>query len=671
MILAYTKQNFNDGEVLYASQLNKMDNQIEANTNAINSNTETINSHTNAINALENLRVNDKPDAINTHISDGGRKAIRAMVSFIDDDCRKEVYENVVDGIDRSLLSVIGEKDAEGNISKINIPYMLACPPGDILDEDTNTGKSGYMTKQQLLNMYNAGVELTCHHFHQYNMDDTEHFQDIYAYENDLKSCQEKFLSWGINDVNTVSYPQGRYVDEFINTVKKYYKMGFTVTPGINTIPYESYYMKRVGLFKNAQDDTNGTAAAETLEEAKGYVDQVKADGGWLIFMTHAWYAGFSKDALNLLIQYIIDEGVEIVGVHEALEATGNVIETGVFKKPLEDATTPYFVVDSDGKVWSYQSGQVDIPEYEKNVELTLIPNKRINFNGIVTDPTKTDASYVVTDYIDVSDCVALIISGFASDNNCLYAFYDESGVVIKKSQVTSAYGETNGVYHLDVNIPKTAKSVVVAGYGYKQMPLIRKVYAYDHLKTYDRKNEKAAINELYDKINGFKSEIVRSTVTTGMKIGASGKTTNTSTSEDPNSFIVSQEMAVDPQYEYYILSGSARWGNAVYAVLDEAGVVIPECSYITTSSDNGRVIKQQKVVMPENAKTFRVASYLDVQPEGFQIIGVKPPENPQYARKGWTTEQINLLEQLFSYVTWNNDSGSAIAEQLITSLKG
>lgn len=759
--MAYTKQNFNDGEVLYATQLNNMDNQIEANTNAINT--------------LENLRVNDNPDTITTYISDGGRKPMRAMISFIDDDCRREVYENVVDGIDCSLLSVIGEKDDKGNI-KINIPYMLACPPGDIFDEDTNTGKSNYMTKNQLLNMYHAGVKLSCHHLHQYNMDDTEFFQDIDDYDNDLKSCQEKFLSWGINDVNTVSYPQGKYIDDFMNVVKKYYKMGFTVTNGVNSIPYESYYMKRVGLFANSASqvtlkiineqslgasggtvdkstgvrcepisvsegeeyvvtcsanwgaacyafwdntntpmegyiaksaenangtklvdyrvrvpagarsmivgantavDPNGTvsiskiANKSTIATAKSYVDQVANEGGWLVFMTHAWYKWFNADDLKELIEYIQEQGIEIVSANEALKNTGNVIETGIFKKPLEDAVSPYFVVDIDGRTWSYQPGQVNIPEYEKNVQLTLVQNKLIDKDGKIATLKTTDLSYVVTDPIDVTDCKALIISGFACDGNCLYSFYDENNYSVKKKQISDSYNSTEGEYHFDVNVPKTAKTVVVAGYTYKQMPLVRKVYAYDHLRTYARNNDKAAINELYDQINGFKSETIRSVAAPGKRLSSSTGGEVTISTNDADKFIISELMAVDTQYDYYIISGAARSQYPICAIFDANGMM--EDSLISNNSDEYTIAKQQKIIMPEGAQTFRVASYLGVQPDGFQIIGVKESvqNDVQYVRKGWTTEQVNLLEQLLGYVTWNNDAGNAIAEQLIASLKG
>lgn len=40
--MSYTKQNFSDGSILMASQLNAMDTQIKANEEAISSNTEAI-----------------------------------------------------------------------------------------------------------------------------------------------------------------------------------------------------------------------------------------------------------------------------------------------------------------------------------------------------------------------------------------------------------------------------------------------------------------------------------------------------------------------------------------------------------------------------------------------------------------------------------------------------
>lgn len=278
----------------------------------------------------------DVPDASRSAaaaaVTDGGRRAKRLMVSFVDDDCRAAVAgpDNV-----NSLEYLIDQKQ---------IPYTLACPPGDLVDPE-KTGR--FITLVDLQRMVSKGVTVSCHAWRQYNMDQ---FATEEAFRADLEAATALFDAWGI-PVQTMSYPQGRYVEEYIPTVKEFYRMGFTVADGINEIPYASYYMHRVGLFEDDEND-DGTAS---LADAVAWVDRLaEMESGWLIFMTHAWYAGFKPALLSDLIDYIRSDdirskGVEIVDIHEALDTTGNVVEAGRVKKPLAEQAHPFFVVDAAG----------------------------------------------------------------------------------------------------------------------------------------------------------------------------------------------------------------------------------------------------------------------------------------------------------------------------------
>lgn len=346
------------------------------------------------------------------YLNDGARRTMPAMISFTDDDCRKEVYENIVNGEDCGLFALI---------KATNIPYTLACPPGNLhVKEDDGNDK--YMTLDQLKEMCEYGVTLSCHHWRQYNMDDTQLLPTVDAYEADLKKCQDKFAEWGIKGVNTVSYPQGKYKRDYMTAAKKYYNMGFTVDRGINKIPYESFYMKRNEVFP-----TNG---AYTLDDAKALVREVAASGGWLIFMTHAWYKTFNYKALaEDLIPYIREQGVEIVDVNTALERTGNVIEVGNFKKPLEENTDSYFVVDAYGTAWSNS--------------LNLIKNdgeEIININagwhdGYYLVPSggfqeHKDTKRIISDKFDVKEGEVYRLTCSAIYTNCLFVVYNADGSV-------------------------------------------------------------------------------------------------------------------------------------------------------------------------------------------------------------------------------------------------
>lgn len=289
-------------------------------------------------------------------VRDAGRRITGAMVSFMDDDCRKEVYHRKSETPNEPSLWEL--------IQELGIPYTLACPPGSIYDPDNPVeGNETYLAVGELLEMYKSGVTISCHHWRQYNMDDTELLPTEADYTADLSKCQSTFAKWGI-EAETVAYPQGKYRDDFIQVVKDFYRMGFTVDRGINEIPYASYYMHRNEVFP-----TNG---AYNIDDAKELVAEAVNNGGWVIFMTHAWYTTFDASGLRELVEHIREQGVPIVDVHDAIRMTGNVVEVGPVKKPLETMTDSFFIVDCKGAAWTNDlhliqkpTGGVEIIEVE------------------------------------------------------------------------------------------------------------------------------------------------------------------------------------------------------------------------------------------------------------------------------------------------------------------
>ena len=235
-----------------------------------------------------------------TRITDGGKEEVAATVSFIDDDCRSAAYA--------TLFPLIKELD---------IPYTLACPPGKI-------GADLYMTQEQLLEMYNYGVTISCHTWAETNMDTLSKDQ----LEENLKKCVEKYREWEITDVNSYAYTQGKYSVDNMSVIKKYFDMGFLVDKGINTIPYESCYMRRVGLFP--------TDGSFSLADAKVYVDKLLT---------------FNATELKDLVSYIKGKSVQIIDVNEMIEKTGNVVDIGYYKKDDLNTGKHYFIVDFTGKI--------------------------------------------------------------------------------------------------------------------------------------------------------------------------------------------------------------------------------------------------------------------------------------------------------------------------------
>lgn len=334
-------------------------------------------------------------------LNDRRKKNTFAMVSFIDDDCREEVFTK--------LFPVIQQK---------GIPYTLACPPGSI---DTVNEEEGYRylkSAEELLPMYNAGVSISCHHYNQKNMDTFATETDYHA---DLQACKEAFSKLGIADVDTICYPQGVVVDDYLRTIKEFNKMGFTVNRGINQIPYESYHMKRCEVFPS-----HGLWG---LEDAMAYVNQLETEGGWLIFMTHAWYDTFDPVGLGDLIDYITGKGIPIVDIHTAMETTGNIIEIGRFRKPIEEMHEAFFVVDANGAVWANDVNTVAKSQVKTEIlNVKYLTSTYMKPGGSLSDAT--DVKRTVSVNVPVAAGEVYRVTGSAIWGGAIYAILDETKAV-------------------------------------------------------------------------------------------------------------------------------------------------------------------------------------------------------------------------------------------------
>ena len=497
------------------------------------------------------------------YLSDGGRTPIHAMVSFMDDDCRSQSYDLLY----RQVIEPLG------------IPYTLSVPLEHL-------GREGYMDEYQLDEMLRSGVSIACHTMAETAMNS----HSVWELDEMLQQWKDEAEALGCGEVLSYAYCNGVWSDELITAVKAHFRMGFTVESGINQIPYESFYMKRVPLFSNkvqeipitpwdgtylnangkllnstpGQRQTSqsipvvpgeefrvtcsavwggscyviysaqgkvlekfnapdtaqgrllidhpiqipqgaaymilshntlhygGTAMAAvkapgdtSLAAAKAYVDQVAREGGWLVFMTHAWYNGFSADELTELVEYIRHAGIPIVDVNDAIRLTGNVIEVGLFRKPLEYATDPYFVVSADGRVYTNGLQTPDVPENYENIRLTL-HQSQVLINNHRT--TAVEPAYLVSDAVDISDCEAVLVSGWAyaydTNNNRGYQIYlitDEKGKVLKSHTAAVSYAEGGeSLDHQYVELPEGAAYITVAGNIYHTRPELTKIYTHN-----------------------------------------------------------------------------------------------------------------------------------------------------------------------------------------------
>ena len=381
-----------------------------------------------------------------TKITDGGKEEVAAAVSFIDDDCRSAAYA--------TLFPLIKELD---------IPYTLACPPGKI-------GADLYMTQEQLLEMYNYGVTISCHTWAETNMDTLSKDQ----LEENLKKCVEKYREWGITDVNSYAYTQGKYSVDNMSVVKKYFDMGFLVNKDINIIPYETYYMRRVGLFP--------TDNSFSLSDAKAYVDKLLTSGGWLIFMTHCWTSTFNVTELKELVSYIKGKSVQIIDVNEMIEKTGNVVDIGYYKKDDLNTGKHYFIVDSTGKIWTDQFSssageKIDIVELTIKTSYSIGKETSSTYKGKLLALTSTNTKFRACEPVSVTDCSEVLITGWSYSGYGIYSFLDESGECVSAKWATKTVSEGgNSVVEERISVPAGAKTLIIAGHSDYVLPGLSKV---------------------------------------------------------------------------------------------------------------------------------------------------------------------------------------------------
>lgn len=372
----YVKQNFTSGQTLTADQLNHIEDGIAT----LESEPKTT---------VQQIQI------IHTALKEAAVQ-LPAAISFIDDDCRVEAYT--------VLWPVVQAK---------NIPYAVACPPAQI-------GKDKFMTKDQLLNMVNGGCEVLSHH---YKEDAMTQFESAADYEADVKKSLAAFTELGVNEVDGVVYPNGYRVDEYMPVVRKYFNVGFTIDRGVNVPPVETCYMKRCELFP-----TNGLY---TLDDAKKLVDSVAVNGGWLIFMTHAWYTSFSASDLATLIEYITSKHIDIVGIKEGMEKFGNVVDIGYAKKPLANMSLPYYIVDCLGRVYANTWNQTAMSKITR-VELNL--PYHVKYTLTTTGKTKdaTDVKRIISDKITAAAGEQYELCNLSAKyGNCFYVIYDSSDTVL------------------------------------------------------------------------------------------------------------------------------------------------------------------------------------------------------------------------------------------------
>lgn len=147
--------------------------------------------------------------------------------------------------------------------------------------------------------------------------------------ETHFKDMQAIFEQHGL-DADFYVYPQGRHNAKTLPVVKKYFKGAFnaeisltTTYPNnpivVNIPPIDRFNITRISI-----EDAN-------VEMMKAVVDKAFADGGWCIFMTHAYWDAYTDERRNEVIdviRYACEKGGEFLSLPDAFKVFKNRFES-------------------------------------------------------------------------------------------------------------------------------------------------------------------------------------------------------------------------------------------------------------------------------------------------------------------------------------------------------
>ena len=133
-----------------------------------------------------------------------------------------------------------------------------------------------HMTSPMLIKFHKAGHEIGSHAWSS-EWAENDDYLDATKLDNQLSWSLTRLKSYGF-DIQGFAAPGGEGVDNqaVIAKVKSYYKYLRTIVQGVNTTPYDPYYLK-------ARTILNTT----TSTQIQGWINEAKAKNAWLILLYH------------------------------------------------------------------------------------------------------------------------------------------------------------------------------------------------------------------------------------------------------------------------------------------------------------------------------------------------------------------------------------------------
>ena len=223
-------------------------------------------------------------------------------LSIIDDDNAVQVWD---------ILKPISEE--------LRIPFCVAVPSTDI-----KSATGGSMTQSQLKYLQdNLGWEICGHTVSHCNLGTLDYKQQLY----ELRNNKELLASWGL-DVRGLCYPFGSFNNDTLDIMSQYYDYGFNGGQGAkyNTVDkFENYMIYRIAIGSYEPSGSNGD-----LQYYKDKIDEVIANNGWLVLMTHVKDGDHTEDdtrKLKQVIEYAQSKNMTISTPNKIFEKYKNIVE--------------------------------------------------------------------------------------------------------------------------------------------------------------------------------------------------------------------------------------------------------------------------------------------------------------------------------------------------------
>lgn len=270
------------------------------------------------------------------YVSRGSRKGLRPSFVFIDDDGKKEVLTVL-----KPLLDSYG------------IKFTLAIITGRV-------GSSGYLTDDDILELYNDGIDIVSHtktHPNLRTLSDEE--LDV-----ELGESKSYLENLGIPQKHLM-YPYGTVNDRVIRKTKEYYDSACGTSAGINRSPIMTYHLRRLAV-------GSYSPIGDSLEDYIPYIEEAIRTNAMCLFMTHIGETPEENIPLiGQIIDYVRSRGYDFETYSQAYEKHKNALEQGLYTTSNQEH---YNVVGANGTVINSSIG-IYTSRYDE-----------FNFNSVPSD---------------------------------------------------------------------------------------------------------------------------------------------------------------------------------------------------------------------------------------------------------------------------------------------